>query len=207
VVGTDDPNARRPDPRVMKTSLRTHLMSPRAIRPLRGLALAATGIVLVTALSACGSSSGSGTASAHQGHSKSAGSTSGTVAADDGTIDSCSLVTEAQLSDIIGTAVTAEGPAAEVARGRACTYSFAEDNGAVVASGTIDIAAWQGSAFFAAGTSGVPRSGIGQQAQDDSEHGIVIFRVDDVVVQVHVISPDHKRASLDIARAAAGQVA
>lgn len=104
-------------------------------------------------------------------------------------------------------AVTAEGPAVEVARGRACTYSFAENNNAILDAGTIDIAAWQGSAFFAAGTNGVPRSGIGEQAQDDSEHGIVIFRVDDVVVQVHVISPDHKRASLDIARAAAGQVA
>jgi hypothetical protein len=93
-----------------------------------------------------------------------------------------------------------------VARGRACSYTFKENRSAVLDQGTIDIAAWQGAAFFSPGTIGAPVSGIGEQRQDDSEHGVVIFRVGDTVVQVHVISPDHQATSLDIARAAADQI-
>jgi hypothetical protein len=180
-------------------------MSPSARRTGRGFVLATSGIVLAAALTACGSSSRSGSEGSGD---TSAGATdgSGALAAEDGTIDPCSLLTEDQLSAIIGTAVTAKGPAVEVARGRSCTYTFAETGNTVLDEGDIDIAAWHGSEFFAAGTIGEARSGIGDEAQDDSAHGVVAFRLGDDVVQVHVLSPDHKGDSVQIASAAAGKV-
>jgi hypothetical protein len=161
--------------------------------------------MLTAALTACGSSSGSGS---EKSGDTSAGSTngSGALAAEKGTIDPCTLLTEDQLSTIVGTAVTAKGPAVEVARGRSCTYTFAETGNTVLDESDIDIAAWHGSEFFAAGTIGETRSGIGDEAQDDSAHGVVAFRLGDDVVQVHVLSPDHKGDSVQIAGAAAGQV-
>ena len=107
----------------------------------------------------------------------------------------------------MGSAVAVDGPAVEVVRGRSCSYTFKETANAILDEGTIDIATWHGAEFFSAGTVGPPRAGIGEEAQDDSAHRVVMFRVGDDVVQVAVISPDHKGASVQIARAAAGQVA
>jgi hypothetical protein len=180
-------------------------MSPAARRTRRALALAASGIMLAAALSACGSSDNSGS---KKSGDASAGSTNGTGALGaEGTIDPCSLLTEDQLSAIIGSAVTAKGPAVEMARGRSCAYTFKETGNTILDEGDIDIAAWHGSEFFAAGTVGATRSGVGDEAQDDSAHGVVLFRVGDDVVQVHVLSPDHKTDSVQIASAAAGRVA
>jgi hypothetical protein len=161
---------------------------------------------LVAGLAACGSSDGTADQSAA---AKAPAPThkAGALTAEEGTIDPCSLVSEDQLSDIIGAAVTAKGPAVDVARGRSCAYTFPETGNTVLDEGDIDIAAWHGSEFFAAGTIGAARSGVGDEAQDDSQHGVVLFRVGDDVVQVHVLSPDHKTDSVQIAKAAAGQVA
>jgi hypothetical protein len=180
-------------------------MTPKAQRIGRGLVLAASGIALAAILSACGTgtTTTASTASSSGRHSHdAAGSTTGAAA--DATIDPCSLLTQAQLTEIIGTAVTVDGPAADVARGRSCTYTFQERGNSIVDEATIDIAAWHGSEFFAAGR---PGAGIGADAQDDSDHGIVIFRDGEEVVQVHVLSPDHEKASLEIARAADSHVA
>jgi hypothetical protein len=172
----------------------------------RVLALAASGIFLAAGLSACGSSDGS---TDQASTAKVTGPTdkASAVATERGTIDPCSLLSENQLSDIIGAAVTAKGPAVDVARGRSCTYTFPETGNTILDEGDIDIAAWHGSEFFAAGTIGAARSGVGDEAQDDSQHGVVLFRVGDDVVQVHVLSPDHKTDSVQIASAAADHVA
>jgi hypothetical protein len=200
----------RPDSGDMTNSLRNRLMSPTARPTGRALALATSGLMLAAALAACGSSdNASNDSGSKKSGDTSAGSTNGTgaLAAEKGTIDPCSLLTEDQLSAIIGSAVTAKGPAVEVARGRSCTYTFKETGNTILDEGDIDIAAWHGSEFFAAGTIGAARPGVGDEAQDDSAHGIVLFRVGDDVVQVHVLSPDHKTDSVQIASAAAGQVA
>jgi hypothetical protein len=170
-------------------------------RAARGLLLAASAVALATALSSCGYGSSSGSAKTSQ---KSAPTR--VAAADSGTIDSCSLLSEDQLSAIVGSAVTVDGPAVDVARGRSCSYTFKETGNAVIDEGTIDIATWHGSGFFSPGTIGGARSGIGEEAQDDSDHGVVIFRVGEDVVQVHVISPEHKSDSVQIASAAANQL-
>jgi hypothetical protein len=206
VVSTDGLIARRPDARAMTDSRHTRPTSPKTIRTARGLALAASGMALVSALAACGSGTATSTRPS-SGRDSNAAAAPTTGAASDATIDSCSLVSEAQLSDIIGAAVTVDGPALEVARGRSCTYTFREPGNAIVDEGTVDIAAWHGPEFFAPGTVGSPDSGVGADAKDDSGHGIVIFRVGQEVVQVRVISPDHKGDSLAIARVAAGRVA
>jgi hypothetical protein len=169
----------------------------------RGLLLAATGVALATALSSCGYGSSPDTAQTNQ----KAAPTRAAAAAETGTIDSCSLLSEAQLSGIVGSAVTVDGPAVEVARGRSCTYTFEETGNAILDEGTIDIAAWHGSGFFSPGTIGGARSGIGEEAQDDSDHGVVIFRIGEDVVQVHVLSPAHKGDSVQIASAAANRLA
>jgi hypothetical protein len=192
----------------MTNSQLTSPLSARRRRPARNLTVAATGIVIAAALSACGSSYGSASdRSNDQPAGSNTGAGAGALAAEAGTIDSCSLLSEDQLSAIVGSAVAVDGPAVEVARGRSCTYTFKESGNAILDEGTIDIATWHGAEFFSAGTIGAPRAGIGQEAQDDSAHGVVMFRVGDDVVQVHVISPDQKGASVQIARAAAGQVA
>lgn len=213
-MGTDDLGPGRPDPRVMRKSPRTHSprtdsRSPKALRTGPGLVLAAAGIALVAGLSACGASTTTTTTtttttpgSGLSGHAAS-GPTTGATATD-GTIDPCSLLTEARLSDIIGAAVTVNGPAVELARGRSCTYTFHEPGNAIVDEASIGIAAWHGAEFFATGT---PGAGIGADAQDDSAHGFVTFRDGEEVVQVQVLSPDHKKASLEIARVADSQVA
>jgi hypothetical protein len=203
VVSTDDLGARRPDAGAMTNSLK-HAPLPANRRAGRGLLLAASGIALATALTSCGYGSSSG--SSPDGDI-SAGTTTGAAAADSGTIDSCSLLSESQLSAIVGSAVTVDGPAVQVARGRSCTYTFKETGNSILDEGTIDIAAWHGSGFFSPGTIGGPRSGIGEEAQDDSDHGVVIFRVGEDVLQVHVISPDHKGDSVQIASAAAIRLA
>ena len=180
------------------------------------LVLAAAVLALAAALSSCGSggSAGADQAKAQSGGTKTAtGANANTDASagdsdsDSGTIDSCTLLSEDQLSAIIGSAVTVSGPSIEVARGRSCTYTFAETGNSILDEGTIDIAAWHGSEFFSPGIIGPARGGIGEAAQDDSDHGIVMFKVGDDVVQVHVISPDHKADSVQIASAAANRVA
>jgi len=183
------------------------------------LVLAAAVLALAAALSSCGSggSAGADQAKAQSGGTKtateakantdaSAGESDSDSDSDSGTIDSCTLLSEDQLSAIIGSAVTVSGPSIEVARGRSCTYTFAETGNSILDEGTIDIAAWHGSEFFSPGI-GPARGGIGEAAQDDSDHGIVMFKVGDDVVQVHVISPDHKADSVQIASAAANRVA
>jgi len=182
------------------------------------LVLAAAVLALAAALSSCGSggSAGADQAKAQSGGTKTATGANATTDAsagdsdsdsDSGTIDSCTLLSEDQLSAIIGSAVTVSGPSIEVARGRSCTYTFAETGNSILDEGTIDIAAWHGSEFFSPGIIGPARGGIGEAAQDDSDHGIVMFKVGDDVVQVHVISPDHKADSVQIASAAANRVA
>ena len=176
------------------------------------LVLAAAVLALAAALSSCGSggSAGADQAKAQSGGTKTATEANANTdasAGDSGTIDSCTLLSEDQLSAIIGSAVTVSGPSIEVARGRSCTYTFAETGNSILDEGTIDIAAWHGSEFFSPGIIGPARGGIGEAAQDDSDHGIVMFKVGDDVVQVHVISPDHKADSVQIASAAANRVA
>ena len=179
-----------------------HLSADR--RAGRTLVLASSAVALAATLASCGYGSSSGSS---QNTAASAGTNIG-AAADSSTIDSCSLLSEDQLSAIVGAAVTVDGPAVEVARGRSCTYTFKETGNTVLDEGTIDIATWHGSGFFSPSTlGGTARSGIGEEAQDDSDHGVVIFRVGADVVQVHVISPDHKGDSGQIASAAASQVA
>ena len=174
------------------------------------LVLAASVLALAAALASCSSG---GSASVDQAKDQSSGTkanantNTNTNADANGTIDSCSLLSEDQLSTIIGSAVTVSGPSTEVARGRSCTYTFAETGNSILDEGTIDIAAWHGSEFFSPGVIGPARGGIGEAAQDDSDHGIVMFKVGDDVVQVHVISPDHKADSVQIASAAANRVA
>ncbi len=172
------------------------------------LVLAASFLGLAAALSSCSSG---GSASADQAKDQPGGTKTNAnteaSAGDSGTIDSCSLLSEDQLSAIIGSAVTVSGPSIEVARGRSCTYTFAETGNSILDEGTIDIAAWHGSEFFSPGVIGPARGGIGEAAQDDSDHGIVMFKVGDDVVQVHVISPDHEADSVQIASAAANRVA
>jgi hypothetical protein len=177
-----------------------HLSADR--RAGRTLVLASSAVALAAVLASCGYGSSSGSSQ------NDAASVVTKAAADSGTIDSCSLLSEDQLSAIVGAAVTVDGPAVEVARGRSCTYTFKETGNTVLDEGTIDIAAWRGSGFFSPSTiGGTARSGIGDEAQDDSDHGVVIFRVGEDVVQVHVISPDHKGDSVQIASAAVSQVA
>ncbi len=174
------------------------------------LVLAAAVLALAAALSSCSSG---GSASADQakvqpgGTKTDANTNTDANAGASGTIDSCTLLSEDQLSAIIGSAVTVSGPSIEVARGRSCTYTLAETGNSILDEGTIDIAAWHGSEFFSPGIIGPARGGIGEAAQDDSDHGIVMFKVGDDVVQVHVISPDHKADSVQIASVAANQVA
>ena len=176
------------------------------------LVLAAAVLALAAALSSCGSggSAGADQAKAQSGGTKTATGASANTdasAGDSGTIDSCTLLSEDQHSAIIGSAVTVSGPSIEVARGRSCTYTLAETGNSILDEGTIDIAAWHVSEFFSPGIIGPARGGIGEAAQDDSDHGIVMFKVGDDVVQVHVISPDHKADSVQIASAAANRVA
>jgi hypothetical protein len=199
VVSTDDLGARRPDAGAMTNSLKHAPANQR--RAGQSLVLASSVVALAAALSSCGYASSTG--SSQNGHNPASANTG----AHSGTIDSCSLLSEDRLSAIVGSAVTVDGPAVEVARGRSCTYTFKETGNSILDEGTIDIAAWHGSGFFSPGTIGGSRSGIGEEAQDDSAHGVVIFRVGEDVVQVHVISPDHKADSVQIASAAAGQLA
>ncbi len=174
------------------------------------LVLAAAVLALAAALCSCSSG---GSASADQakvqpgGTKTDANTNTDANAGASGTIDSCTLLSEDQLSAIIGSAVTVDGPSIEVARGRSCTYTFSETGNSILDEGTIDIAAWHGSEFFSPGIIGPARGGIGEAAQDDSDHGIVMFKVGDDVVQVHVISPDHKADSVQIASVAANRVA
>ena len=70
----------------------------------------------------------------------------------------------------------------------------------------LTVTAWHGSEFFLPGTTGLDLSGIGDAAQDDSDHGVVLFRKGEEVVQVHVLAPGLQKASLDIAEQAASAV-
>jgi hypothetical protein len=198
-MAADDLTPHRLHRRVMSNLPRTHHI--QAIRTAGGVTLAASVIALAAGLSACGYGTTTSTTSGTGRHSDPAAGSS-TGAAADATIDPCSLLTGAELSDIIGSTVTVDGPAVEVARGRSCTYTF-QENG-IVGHGTVDITAWHGSQFFAPGT---PGDGIGADARDQSDRGVVIFRDGAEVVQVHVLSPAHQKASLEIARAADRHVA
>jgi hypothetical protein len=131
---------------------------------------------------------------------------SGPLAAEADTLDPCDLLTEADLTAIVGTPVTASGPATEQFRGRHCDYTFTEQGNPVIDEGQITVSAWHGSEFFTPGLIGPAIAGIGDEASDDSEHGIVIFRKGEDVVQVHVLSTQLKPASLQIARRAARAV-
>jgi hypothetical protein len=206
----------RTDAGAMTNSSTIQPLSASRRRGHSSLVLAASALTLAAALSSCSSGGSSGAEKAkdqsagtrtNTNNGVNAGPNANAATAGSGTIDSCTLLSENQLSTIVGTAVTVDGPSVEVARGRSCTYTFKETGNSVLDEGTIDIAAWHGSEFFSPGTVGGPRPGIGEEAQDDSAHGIVMFRVGDDVVQVHVISPDHKADSAQIASAAAHRVA
>ena len=170
------------------------------------LPLAAAALGLAT-LTACGgtdaAADGSKTPSADE---VSAAAASGAaLEAESGTVDPCGLVSAADLSSIIGAAVTADGPAKEEFRGRTCDFTFPTDD-AILDEGTVSVAAWHGSEFFLPGAIGPKLAGIGDEAQQDGALGIVLFRKGDEVVQVHVLAPGQKDAAVEIARAAAQAV-
>ncbi|MFF3062794.1 DUF3558 family protein [Streptomyces sp. NPDC057909] len=111
----------------------------------------------------------------------------------------CTLVSAADLSNILGTAVTQqEGPTEEF-RGKSCKYTFPD--GGVVGEGHLAITTWHGRAFFSPGTLALDKvSGIGDEAA--SKDGVSMVRKGEEVLQVHVLSPTKKKTSLQIARAA-----
>jgi Protein of unknown function (DUF3558) len=181
-------------------NLRTH-------RPTRRLILAATAVLAALALSSCGSAGAADSSTGTAGRTAAAPTTgSGPLAAEADTLDPCALLTEADLTAIVGAPVTLSGPATEQFRGRHCDYTFTEQGNPVIDEGQITVSAWHGSEFFTPGLIGPAIAGIGDEASDDSEHGVVIFRAGEDVVQVHVLSTQLKSASLQIARQAARAV-
>jgi hypothetical protein len=124
--------------------------------------------------------------------------------AESGTVDPCGLVSAAELSTILGATVSADGPAKEEFRGRTCDFTFPTEG--ILDEGTVSVAAWHGSEFFLPGAIGPKVAGIGDEAQQDSTLGTVLFRKGDEVVQVHVLAPGQKDAAVEIARAAAQAV-
>jgi hypothetical protein len=181
-------------------NLRTH-------RPTRPRILAATAVLAALALSGCGSAGAADSSTGTAGRTAAAPTTgSGPLAAEADTLDPCALLTETDLTAIVGTPVTASGPATEQFRSRQCDYTFTERGNPIIDEGRITVSAWHGSEFFSPGLIGPAIEGIGDEASDDSEHGIVIFRKGEDVVQVHVLSTQLKSASLLVARRASGAV-
>ena len=165
----------------------------------------AAAVLAALALSGCSSAGAADSSTGGRATAKQV-TGSGPLAAEADTLDPCDLLTEADLTAIVGTPVTASGPATEQFRGRHCDYAFTEQGNPVIDEGKITVSAWHGSEFFTPGLIGPAIPGIGDEASDDSEHGIVIFRAGEDVVQVHVLSTQLKSVSLQIARQAARAV-
>lgn len=172
----------------------THLRSAH-------LSIAATALALAT-LTACGGSDPSASPAADD-VAEAAGSAAAPAGSD--TLDPCALVSAADLGAALGADVSADGPATEQFRGRTCDFTFPLED-SVLDEGRLTVTAWHGPEFFLPGTIGPELAGIGDVAQDDSDHGIVLFRKGDEVVQVHVLAPGLQKASLDIAEQAANAV-
>ena len=165
------------------------------------LAAAALGLATQTA---CGGSDAAAEGSTTRSPDDvSAAAASGeALEAESGTLDPCDLVSAADLSGLVGAAVTAAGPAQEEFRGRTCDFTFPIED-AILDEGTVSVAAWHGTEFYLPGTIGPELDGIGDEAQQDADLGVVLFRKGDEVVQVHVLAPGQKDAAVGIARAAA----
>jgi hypothetical protein len=176
-------------------------MTTTSIRTVH-LSIAATALALAT-LTACG---GSDPAPAPQpADVAEPDGSAGAAPAGSGTLDPCALVSATDLGAALGADVSAAGTATEQFRGRTCDFTFPLE-GSVLDEGRLTMTAWHGSEFFLPGTIGPDLAGIGDAAQDDSDHGIVLFRKGDDVVQVHVLAPGLQKASLDIAEQAANAV-
>jgi hypothetical protein len=164
-------------------------------------------LLAALALSACSSAGAADTSSGSAGSVVAEPATgSKPLAAEADTLDPCALLSEADLTAVVGAPLTATGPASEQFRGRQCDYTFTEPGDSIIDEGKITLSAWHGSEFFSPGLVGPAIEGIGDEASDDSEHGIVIFRKGEDVVQVHVLSTQLKSVSLQIARQAARAV-
>ena len=119
-------------------------------------------------------------------------------------LDPCAILTSAEIDRLLGTAATVRGPAVAQFRGRTCTWDFAEAPGGVLDTGTLAIDAFSGTEFFVPGTIGDPLDGVGEEAQEDLDHGTVLLRQGEDVVQVHVLSPTRRDRTLPLATAVAG---
>ena len=152
---------------------------------------AALALTASAALSACGGSYGDS--------SVSSGAETGTSV-----LDPCAILPSAEIDRLLGTTATVRGPAVAQLRGRTCTWDFAEAPGGVLDTGTLAIDAFSGTEFFVPGTIGDPLDGVGEEAQEDLEHGTVLLRQGEDVVQVHVLSPTRRDRTLPLATAVAG---
>ena len=130
--------------------------------------------------------------------------TESTPAAAASVIDPCGILSPTEVDRLLGTTATARGAAVAQFRGRTCTWDFPEAPGGVLDTGTLAIDAFKGGEFFVPGTIGGPLDGVGDQAQEDLDHGTVLFIEGDDVVQVHVLSPTRRDRTLAVALAAAG---
>jgi len=169
------------------------------------LSIAATALALASLTACGGSDEPQASGRADVADVADAAESAAAAPAETGTLDPCELVSPADLGAALGADVSAEGPATEEFRGRTCDFTFPLE-GSVLDEGQLTVTAWHGSEFFLPGTIGPDLAGIGDAAQDDSEHGIVLFRKGDEVVQVHVLAPGLQKASLDIAEQAASAV-
>ena len=155
------------------------------------VALAALG------LAACGGSYDAGTTGPANG-------TAAGTETQESVLDPCAILSSAEIDRLLGTAATVRGPAVAQFRGRTCTWDFAEAPGGVLDTGTLAIDAFSGTEFFVPGTIGDPLDGVGEEAQEDLDHGTVLLRQGQDVVQVHVLSPTRRDRTLPLAAAVAG---
>ena len=128
----------------------------------------------------------------------------GAAATEPDVLDPCAILPSAEIDRLLGTPATVRGEAISQFRGRTCTWDFAEAPGGVLDTGTLAIDAFSGTEFFVPGTIGAPLDGVGEEAQEDLEHGTVLLRQGEDVVQVHVLSPTRRDRTLPLATAVAG---
>ena len=145
-------------------------------------------VLCLAGLTACGSGdAGTGAATAEAPSAASAS-----------TADPCSLVPETALEQQLGVALSADGFATAEAGGLTCHWTF-PDRPEI--PGALAITRWHGREFFSTSL-GEPTTGIGDEARADTGLGVVLTRLGDEVVQVQILSPDHRDATDDIARLA-----
>lgn len=158
--------------------------------PARALS-ATVALVLALGLTACGDN---GSDAGPAGAPADAGASVGA--------DPCTLVDQGDLEEAVGATLTARGDAVDEALGRACHWDFPDRPGI---PGSLSLTVWHGAQFFSSAV-GEPLDGLGDEARSDASLGVVLVRTGDEVVQVQVLSPDHRDAAPEIARLAAAAV-